>query len=99
MESIFVRYRNLLVLLALLVAQILGLAMQVRRMRTSQGGPDSGDGRSVLLLRMWANAVVTPPERAIHSSTSSVSYLWHNYFDLRHVRQQNQDLKKTSDRF
>ena len=31
MESFFVRYRNLLVLLALLVAQILGLAMQVRR--------------------------------------------------------------------
>ena len=35
MESIFVRYRNLLVLLALLVAQILGLAMQVRRTRTA----------------------------------------------------------------
>ncbi len=31
MESFLVRYRNLLVLLALLVAQILGLAMQVRR--------------------------------------------------------------------
>ena len=31
MESFVVRYRNLLVLLALLVAQILGLAMQVRR--------------------------------------------------------------------
>lgn len=98
MESIFVRYRNLLVLLALLVAQILGLAMQVRRTRTSQGGPDPGDGRSVLLLRMWANAVVTPPERVIHSSKSGVSYLWNNYFDLRHVREQNQDLQKTVDR-
>jgi rod shape-determining protein MreC len=98
MESIFVRYRNLLVLLALLVAQILGLAMQVHRTRTSQGGPDPGDGRSVLLLRMWANAVVTPPERVIHSSTSGFSYLWQNYFDLRHVRQQNQDLQMTVDR-
>jgi rod shape-determining protein MreC len=98
MESIFVRYRNLLVLLALLVAQILGLAMQVRRTRASQGGPDPGDGRSVSLLRLWANAVVTPPERAIHSSTSGVSYLWNNYFDLRHVREQNQDLQKTMDR-
>lgn len=31
MESFFVRYRNLVVLLAVLVAQIVGLAMQVRR--------------------------------------------------------------------
>ena len=31
MESFFVRYRNLLVLLAMLVAQIIGLAVQVRR--------------------------------------------------------------------
>ncbi len=40
MESFFVRYRNLLVLLALLVAQILGLAMQVRRTRTALPGED-----------------------------------------------------------
>ena len=36
MESFFVRYRNLVVLLALLVAQILGLAMQVRRTGSGQ---------------------------------------------------------------
>jgi len=35
MDSFFDRYRNLLVLLALLLAQIIGLAMQVRR--TSEG--------------------------------------------------------------
>ena len=31
MESFFIRYRNLLVLLAILLAQIIGLAVQVRR--------------------------------------------------------------------
>jgi len=98
MESIFVRYRNLLVLLALLVAQILGLAMQVRRARTASGGIDPGDGKSVTLLRLWANALVTPPERMIHSSQTGVSGIWRNYFDLRHVRQENVDLQKTVDR-
>jgi hypothetical protein len=34
MESFVVRYRNLLVLLTLLVAQIVGLAVQVHRRRT-----------------------------------------------------------------
>src|SRR5215469_11282840 len=94
MESFVVRYRNLLVLLALLVAQILGLAMQVRR----AGSGQTADGRSVLLLRYWANAIVSPPERALHSSGSGISGFWHNYIDLRHVRQQNADLQKTVDR-
>ncbi len=95
MESFFVRYRNLVVLLALLVAQILGLAMQVRRTsrRTSWR-----DGHSVQLIRLWANSLVSPPERALHSSGSGVSWLWNNYIDLRHVRQQNADLQKTVDR-
>lgn len=94
MESFFVRYRNLVVLLALLVAQILGLAMQVRR----TSGAQAGDGRSVQLIRLWANSIVSPPERALHSSGSGISGLWNNYVDLRHVRQQNAELQKTVDR-
>lgn len=94
MESFVVRYRNLLVLLVLLVAQILGLAMQVRRSSSGQ----VGDGHSVRLIRLWANSIVSPPERALHSSGSGVSWLWYNYIDLRHVRQQNTDLQKTVDR-
>lgn len=98
MEPFFVRYRNLLVLLALLVAQVVGLAMQVHRTRLGPAGVDSTDGRSVLLLRYWANSLVTPPERAIHSSKLGVSSVWQNYFDLRHVREQNENLQKTVDR-
>ncbi len=98
MESFVVRYRNLLVLLALLVAQILGLATQVHRNANGQVGRDRVDGSSVKLIRYWANALVSPPERALHSSGSGVSWLWNNYIDLRHVRKQNADLQKTVDR-
>ena len=98
MESFVVRYRNLLVLLALLVAQILGLATQVHRSTSGQVGGDRSDGSSVKLIRYWTNSLVSPPERALHSSGSGVSWLWNNYIDLRHVRQQNADLQKTVDR-
>jgi rod shape-determining protein MreC len=94
MESFVVRYRNLLVLLVLLVAQILGLAMQVRR----AGSGQTGDGRSVRLIRYWADSIVSPPERVLHSSGSGVSWMWNNYIDLRRVRKQNEDLQKTVDR-
>ena len=36
MESFFTRYRNLVVLLVILVAQIAGLAVQVRRTSTGR---------------------------------------------------------------
>lgn len=98
MESFFFRYRNILVLLALLLAQIIGLAMQVRRTSDGRSSLDAGDGRSVRLIRLWANAVVSPPEELIHSSRMNLVHAWQNYIDLRNVRQQNADLQKTVDR-
>ena len=93
MESFAVRYRNLLVLLVLLVAQILGLAMQVRRANSGQG-----DGQEVRLIRLWANGIVSPPEKMLHNTCSGVSWIWINYFYLLHVRELNADLQKTIDR-
>ena len=98
MESFFVRYRNLVVLVAILVAQIIGLAVQVRRTPEGRNTIDSGDGPGVRLIRLWAQALVTPPELVIHSSKMGSKSLWQNYLDLRNVRQQNQDLQKTIDR-
>src|SRR5947199_10406099 len=98
MESFFVRYRNLLVLLVLLLAQIMGVAMQVRRTPTGRMTFDSGDGSGVRLIRLWANAVVSPPEHALQSSKNGAGGIWSNYFDLRHVRQENKDLQETVDR-
>ncbi len=98
MESFFVRYRNVLVLLTLLVAQIIGLAVQVRRTDAGRISRDGKDGSGVRLIRLWANAVVSPPERAVQTSKTGVGGFWQNYLDLRHVRQENADLQKTIDR-
>ncbi|HEY1984629.1 MAG TPA: rod shape-determining protein MreC [Terracidiphilus sp.] len=98
MESFFARYRNVLVLLALLVAQIIGLAMQVRRTDSGRVSLDPTDSSGVRLIRLWANAIVSPPERAVQSSKTGVGSLWENYIDLRRVREQNKDLQSTIDR-
>src|ERR1039457_2240223 len=98
MESFFVRYRNILVLLVLLVAQIVGLATQVRRSDSGRFGLDTGDGSGVRLLRLWANSIVSPPERAVQGSKTGAVSVWQNYFDLRDVRRQNKELQQTIDR-
>jgi len=98
MAPFFFRYRNLLVLLAILLVQIIGLAMQVRRSGQGRNTLDPGDGSGVRLIRLWANELVSPPERLIHSTGLGAEHLWRNYLDLRDVRNQNQDLQKTIDR-
>jgi rod shape-determining protein MreC len=98
MDSFFVRYRNLLMLLAMLVAQLVGLAVQVRRTDTGRSTLDQQDSSGVRLIRLWANWIVSPPEWVIHSSKTGTLGLWQNYIDLRHVREENRDLQKTIDR-
>jgi len=98
MESFFSRYRNLVVLAMVLVAQIMGLAIQVRRYGGGHNALDVRDGSSVRLIRLWAEAVVSPFERGIHGAGSGTNWLWNNYADLRNVRQQNQQLQQTVDR-
>jgi rod shape-determining protein MreC len=95
MESFFIRYRNLVVLLAILMAQIAGLAVQVRRTSNGSSSLDADDPSSVRLIRLWANAIIAPPERMIHWTKLGIVGTWTNYIDLMHVRQQNQDLEKT----
>lgn len=98
MESFFVRYRNLLVLLVLLVGQIIGLAVQVRRNAGGRNVFDPEDSSGVRLIRLWANALVSPPERAVQTSRTGAGSIWENYFALRHVRQENRDLQDAVDR-
>lgn len=99
MASFFVRYRNLLVLLAILMAQIVGLAVQVRRVdNTGRSSFDPNDGPGVRLIRLWAEAMVSPFERGIHGSKLGVEYIWSDYFNLRDVRRQNQELQQTISR-
>ncbi len=98
MESFFERYRNVLVLLAILMVQIVGLAVQVRRSNEGQRTVDPKDSAGVRLIRLWAEGLVSVPERGIQSSKMGIVHLWQNYLDLRHVREQNQDLQQTVDR-
>src|ERR1700734_2680629 len=90
MESFFTRFKNVLVLVAILLAQTIGLAVQVRRPAES-GVPD---GSSVTLIRYWAVLAITPLERLFHGFGYSVRQAWSNYIDLRHTRQQNHDLQQ-----
>lgn len=98
MEPFFVRYRNLLVLLALLAAQIVGLAVQVHRADSGRMSLDPHDSGGVRLIRLWADALVSPPERILHGTGSGLASLWQNYIDLRLVREQNEQLQQTVDR-
>ena len=54
MESLFERYRNLMVLLILLLMQIVGLAMQVHRGDSVRMSLDARDSKGVRLIRLWA---------------------------------------------
>jgi rod shape-determining protein MreC len=90
MESFFTRFKNVLVLVAILLAQTIGLAVQVRR-PVESGAPDSS---KVTLIRYWAVSVVTPFERFFHGIGHTVRYSWSNYIDLRNTRRQNHDLQE-----
>jgi len=87
MESLFSRYKNALVLMLVLLAQIVLLAMQVRR-----PAPNLPDGHNVRLWRAWVSAIVTPPERLIHNIGDGTRNLWSNYIYLRHLKEQNESL-------
>src|SRR5579863_7337131 len=84
MENFLSRYRNVTILVAILFAQVLGLAVQVRR---------GSESESTRLIRVWAVGAVTPFEKAIVWAQSGIGNIWHNYFYLRGVRQENRDLK------
>jgi len=85
METVLGRYRNLIVLVGVLFAQVLGLAVQVKR---------TSDIESSRLIRVWAVGTVSPLEKALVWVQTSTGNLWHNYFYLRGVRAENRELKQ-----
>src|SRR5260370_2407571 len=89
MESVLGRYRNLIVLVGVLFAQVLGLAVQVKR--TSDSEPTG-------LIRVWAGGPIARLEKALAWVQTSSSDLWHNYFYLRGVRAENRSLKAQLER-
>ncbi len=89
MDFLF-RFRNVLVLVLLLVVQIVGLGIQIRR-PVQSGAPD---GRPVAVARSWVAGAVSPFERATFAVGHGVVSVWSNYLDLRGVRQQNSGLRR-----
>ena len=83
------RYRNLIVLVGVLFAQVLGLAVQVKR---------TNDSEPTRLIRVWAVGAVTPLEKALVWTQTTSRNIWHNYFYLRGVRAENRSLKAQIER-
>ncbi|MFP5233177.1 MAG: rod shape-determining protein MreC [Acidobacteriota bacterium] len=103
MESFFTRFKNPLVLIAIVLLQVIALAMQVQRpAKEADALPGAGamegegaapDGRDVSLLRRWTVTAITPLEAAVAISSSRVRGVWDDYVNLRQARQQNAVLK------
>jgi len=84
MDTLLGRYKNLIVLAAILFAQIIALAVQVRR--------PTADGET-RLIRVWATGAVTPFEEAIVHTQKWAHDKWNGYVYLRHVDNENQQLR------
>jgi rod shape-determining protein MreC len=93
MESFLSRFKNALVLIAILLAQTIALATQINRPVDAK----HPDGAQTRLVRLWAAAAVSPFERASHALGHGVGWAWSDYVDLRHVRRQNGDLRRELD--
>lgn len=89
MDNFLHRYRNVSILAAVLAAQVVGLATQVRK----TNGDDSSR-----LIRVWAVNLITPFEKAIVWMQHGTGNTWREYVYLRGVRQENRDLKMEIER-
>src|SRR5437660_7695929 len=89
MENLITRHRNVSILVAVLFAQVLGLAVQVKR---------SANAEDTRLIRIWAVSAVTPFEKAVIWMQQGTGGMWHNYVYLRGVRAENRELKQEIER-
>jgi rod shape-determining protein MreC len=86
MEALLGRYRNLTVLVMVIVAQLLYLAYQIKT---------SGDER---LIRVWAVTGVTPMAGIVEAIRGNTLGFFQDYFYLLDVRDQNRRLKSDNDK-
>ena len=88
MENVLTRYRNTTILVAVLFAQIIGLAVQVKK--PTEAGP-------MRLIRYWVVSAITPLERAVFSTSHGIRHVWSDYVYLRGVRAENRALQEQID--
>jgi len=85
MVAIPSRHKSLALLAGVLLAQILLLAVQIKR---------DSRGR---LIRVWAVSTVTPFERVGAWSVGEVRGVWHHYFALQGTTRENEALRAEND--
>jgi len=90
MENFFIRYKNPLVLMAVLFIQVVALATQVKR-EGPHGAANSGGTR---LIRVWTITAITPFERAFVGTGHFFRRNWANYIDLHNARKENRELQE-----
>lgn len=84
MENLLSRHRNVTILVAVLFAEVVGLAVQVKR---------TTDTDSTRLIRVWTVSAITPLEKGFVAVQQSIGGVWHNYFYLRGLRAKNRQLQ------
>jgi rod shape-determining protein MreC len=84
-DTIISRHRPLSLLAALILAQVLLLAFQIKR------------ENNVRLIRYWTVQTFTPAERAGTWSFSKIGGIWSGYIGLRNARTENARLQKELD--
>jgi rod shape-determining protein MreC len=89
MENFFIRYKNPLVLMAILFVQVVALATQVKR----EGQHASANSGGTRLIRVWTVSAITPFERVVVSTGHFFRRNWSNYIDLHNARKENRELK------
>lgn len=82
--NLFSRHKNTVVLATVLLAQLLALAVQVKRQ--TSGGP-------VRVIRLVAVNTIAPFERLLIYSGESVRGVWSNYLYLRGARREDERLR------
>ena len=85
MEALLSRFRNLTVLLVVIVAQLLCLAYQVKTNRDER------------LIRVWAVTAVTPMAGIVEAVRRNTIGFLEDYFILLDVREQNRKLRADND--
>ena len=94
MDSFFSRFKNPLVLIAIVLTQVISLAIQVQRPSQDFDSGGQADSATVTLLRRWTAGIFTPVEMLLHGSGTHVRGFWANYVDLRHARERDQQLQQ-----
>src|SRR5574340_796835 len=86
MESLINRYRNITVLVLVVLAQLVLLAIQVK------------NDQDVRMIRVWSVTAITPMARTLEGLRSGTMGVVQNYITLRDAHEENRRIRAELDR-